>query len=109
MYYIEIQSSCAVNVSIRPKYDVDVSNKITFPSKYATSYSFQRKEVYMKLSKIYWRSPGYNRVRLLVSAIVALLFGSVFASASSILITMTVSLHHFLIKLFLLLLSNEFL
>lgn len=58
------------------------SNKITFPSKYATSYKFQRSTVYKKLSTVYWRSPGYNRVRLLVSAIVALLFGSVFASVS---------------------------
>ena len=58
------------------------SNKIAFPSKYATSSSFQRSAVYKKLSTVYWRSPGYNRVRLLVSAIVALLFGSVFASVS---------------------------
>ena len=56
------------------------ANKITFPTKYATSRKFQSMEVYKRLNKIYWRSPGYNRVRLLVSGIVALLFGSVFAS-----------------------------
>eukprot|EP00804_Cyclotella_cryptica_P013018 CCRYP_002341-RD/>CCRYP_002341-RD protein AED:0.11 eAED:0.11 QI:152/1/1/1/0.88/0.94/18/731/1289 len=58
----------------------DNSNRIIFPTKYATSANFQRVAVYRKLSKIYWRSPGYNRVRLLVSAVVALLFGTVFAS-----------------------------
>jgi ABC-type multidrug transport system ATPase subunit len=55
-------------------------NKITFPTKYATTTRIQSIEVYKRLSKIYCRSPGYNRVRLFVSAIVALLFGSVFAS-----------------------------
>lgn len=66
-----------------PFCDVEnTSNKITFPTKYATSAKFQRISVYKKLSTVYWRSPGYNRVRLLVSAIVALLFGSVFASVS---------------------------
>ena len=55
-------------------------DKITFSRKYAASTRNQSIEVFKRLSKIYWRSPGYNRVRLLVSGIVALLFGSVFAS-----------------------------
>ncbi len=55
-------------------------SKITYDKKYATSTRTQSIEVFKRLSKIYWRSPGYNRVRLLVSGIVALLFGSVFAS-----------------------------
>mmetsp|Transcript_14711 Transcript_14711/g.22140 ORF Transcript_14711/g.22140 Transcript_14711/m.22140 type:complete len:537 (+) Transcript_14711:2-1612(+) len=56
------------------------SSKITYDKKYPTSRTFQSIEVFKRLLKIYWRSPGYNRVRLLVSGIVALLFGSVFAS-----------------------------
>ena len=56
------------------------SELITFSSKYACCRRTQSNEVYKRLSKIYWRCPGYNRVRLLVSGIVALLFGSVFAS-----------------------------
>ena len=59
---------------------MEQGEEIIFETKYATSSKTQAKEVYKRLSKIYWRSPGYNRVRLLVSAIVALLFGSVFAS-----------------------------
>ncbi|KAL7543144.1 hypothetical protein ACHAXR_013435 [Thalassiosira sp. AJA248-18] len=55
-------------------------DKITFTSKYAVSKKTQSVEVYKRLSTIYWRCPGYNRVRLIVSGIVALLFGSVFAS-----------------------------
>jgi len=55
-------------------------SKITFPTKYATTTRTQSIAVYKRLSTIYWRSPGYNRVRLLVSGVVALLFGSVFAS-----------------------------
>jgi len=54
-------------------------NKITYPTKFATSGWTQKREVYKRLNTVYWRSPGYNRVRLLVSGIVALLFGSVFA------------------------------
>lgn len=54
-------------------------SRITFPSKYATSAHTQSITVYKRLSTIYWRSPNYNFVRLLVSGIVALLFGSVFA------------------------------
>jgi len=53
---------------------------ISFPSKYATCRRTQSNEVAKRLWTIYWRSPAYNRVRLLVSGIVALLFGSVFAS-----------------------------
>lgn len=56
------------------------SSKITYDKKYPTSRTFQSREVFKRLLKIYWRSPGYNQVRLLVSGIVALLFGSVFAS-----------------------------
>lgn len=56
------------------------STRITFPTKHATSRQTQSIEVMKRLSKIYWRSPGYNRMRLIVSGIVALLFGSVFAS-----------------------------
>ena len=56
------------------------SDIITFPTKYATTRRTQSIEVFKRMSKIYWRSPGYNRVRLLVSGIVALLFGSVYAS-----------------------------
>ena len=59
---------------------VTEEGRITFPTKYATSSRYQIREVYKRQSKVYWRSPGYNRVRLLVSGIVALLFGSVFAS-----------------------------
>lgn len=55
-------------------------NQITFPTRFATCTRTQSIEVFKRLGKIYHRSPGYNRVRLLVSAIVALLFGSVFAS-----------------------------
>jgi ABC-type multidrug transport system ATPase subunit len=59
---------------------MNYETKISMPKKYATSTSFQLREVFRRLWKIYLRSPGYNRVRLMVSAIVALLFGSVFAS-----------------------------
>jgi ABC-type multidrug transport system permease subunit/energy-coupling factor transporter ATP-binding protein EcfA2 len=53
---------------------------ISFPTKFATCARTQSIEVFKRLGKIYHRSPGYNRVRLLVSATIALLFGSVFAS-----------------------------
>jgi hypothetical protein len=65
---------------INEAFSLKESSKITYLRKYPTSLKFQSIEVFKRLLKIYWRSPGYNRVRLLVSGIVALLFGSVFAS-----------------------------
>jgi ABC-type multidrug transport system ATPase subunit len=53
---------------------------IVFPNKYATDYRTQILEVTRRTVILYWRSPNYNLVRLLVSAIIALLFGSVYAS-----------------------------
>jgi ABC-type multidrug transport system ATPase subunit/ABC-type multidrug transport system permease subunit len=73
-------SSDCVNKIDSMNGEVTEEGRITFPTKYATSARYQSIQVYKRLSKIYWRSPGYNRVRLLVSGIVALLFGSVFAS-----------------------------
>lgn len=55
-------------------------SQITFPTKFSTSARTQAVEVFKRLNKIYFRSPSYNLVRLFVSAAIALLFGSVFAS-----------------------------
>ena len=52
------------------------SNKISFPSKYATSKKTQRTSVLRRTMKIYWRSPRYNLVRLMISGLVSLLFGT---------------------------------
>lgn len=56
-------------------------NKITFPSKFATSKKTQMVEVLRHSMLVYYRSPGYNVVRVLVSAVVALLFSTVYASS----------------------------
>jgi hypothetical protein len=50
-------------------------NLVSFPSKYATSKKTQAMMVLKRIMTIYWRSPSYNLVRLMVSGIVALLFG----------------------------------
>jgi hypothetical protein len=50
-------------------------NLISFPSKYATSISKQNSAVIKRMAQIYWRSPNYNFNRLMVSGIMALLFG----------------------------------
>lgn len=55
-------------------------NLITFVSTHATSTKTQKSAVFKRMWKVYWRSPGYNRVRTIVAAIIALLFGSVYAS-----------------------------
>mmetsp|Transcript_3949 Transcript_3949/g.7759 ORF Transcript_3949/g.7759 Transcript_3949/m.7759 type:complete len:597 (+) Transcript_3949:1359-3149(+) len=55
-------------------------NLITFPTTHATTSSTQSSAVFKRMWKVYWRSPGYNRVRTIVAAIIALLFGSVYAS-----------------------------
>lgn len=55
-------------------------NNVSFPHKYATSSKTQKWAVMRRTFTVYWRSPSYNLLRLMVSVIVALLFGSVFAS-----------------------------
>jgi hypothetical protein len=54
--------------------------RISFPRKYATSRMTQGRAVMQRAMTVYFRSPSYNVVRLMVSGIVALLFGSVYAS-----------------------------
>lgn len=54
--------------------------KIAYPTKYARSSSNQRLEVLKRMMKIYWRSPSYNRTRMIIAVLVALLFGSVYVS-----------------------------
>jgi ABC-type multidrug transport system ATPase subunit/ABC-type multidrug transport system permease subunit len=53
---------------------------ITFPSKFATSKSTQLEVVLKRAWKIYWRSPSYNRTRIMTSVILSLLIGSVYVS-----------------------------
>lgn len=55
-------------------------NRVSFLSKYATSSRTQSKMVFRRLLKVYFRSPSYNSVRMIVSGTVALLFASVYAS-----------------------------
>ncbi|KAG7350244.1 ABC-2 type transporter-domain containing protein [Nitzschia inconspicua] len=55
-------------------------NAITFPSKYATSRYVQMLTVMKRTWKIYWRSPSYNRTRVITSAFLSLLIGSVYVS-----------------------------
>lgn len=52
------------------------NNEIRFPTKYATSLAYQVKKVYIRMSKVYWRSPSYNRTRLMTGAAISLLFGA---------------------------------
>jgi hypothetical protein len=51
-------------------------NQITFSSSYATSTKVQAFAVLKRVFLIYFRSPHYNVTRVLVSALVGLLFGS---------------------------------
>lgn len=53
---------------------------LTFPSKYATSLSVQMLTVLKRTWKVYWRSPSYNRTRVVTSAVLSLLIGSVYVS-----------------------------
>eukprot|EP00547_Thalassionema_nitzschioides_P003473 CAMPEP_0194202806 /NCGR_PEP_ID=MMETSP0156-20130528/2735_1 /TAXON_ID=33649 /ORGANISM="Thalassionema nitzschioides, Strain L26-B" /LENGTH=1424 /DNA_ID=CAMNT_0038928407 /DNA_START=109 /DNA_END=4383 /DNA_ORIENTATION=+ len=54
---------------------------ISFPSKFATSERTQFIEVFKHAMTVYWRSPSYNRTRIMISIALALLIGSVFVSS----------------------------
>jgi ABC-type multidrug transport system ATPase subunit/ABC-type multidrug transport system permease subunit len=56
------------------------SNLIAFDTTYATGIKYQMWQVFQRQFRVYWRSPSYNRNRMLLAALIGLLFGSVFAS-----------------------------
>jgi hypothetical protein len=60
---------------------VSEEGKVVFPNKFATSTETQMKETLKRVQQIYWRSPSYNTIRLLISAVIALLFGSIYVSS----------------------------
>ena len=55
-------------------------NLIKYDSMYATSRVFQIIQVLKRQIQVYWRAPSYNRNRLMLAALIGLLFGSVFAN-----------------------------
>ena len=55
-------------------------NAITYHSKYATCKRTQSRSVFKRLMTIYWRSPSYNLLRVVVSIVVALILGAVYVS-----------------------------
>ena len=54
--------------------------RIVFSNKFATSTLTQLRFVFRRAWKIYWRSPSYNRTRIVTSILLSLLIGSVFVS-----------------------------
>uniref|UniRef100_A0A6V2DZI5 ABC transporter domain-containing protein n=1 Tax=Ditylum brightwellii TaxID=49249 RepID=A0A6V2DZI5_9STRA len=56
-------------------------NLISFSSIYATSLRTQFREMRKRLRTIYWRNTGYNNGRLIIAAMIALLFGTVYVSS----------------------------
>jgi len=58
--------------------NADESKKVTFESKYACPKRVRQRIVNDKLVLVYWRSPTYNRTRLIVSLFIAFLLASVF-------------------------------
>ena len=54
-------------------------NRVVFLSKFATSFSTQMRAVLQRAMTIFYRTPNYNVTRNIVSIVVALLFGSVYA------------------------------
>ena len=54
--------------------------KVSVEREFATSYRTQAAAVLFRSMKVYFRSPSYNVTRVMVSGIIALIFGSVYAS-----------------------------
>jgi hypothetical protein len=75
----KIHSQCIEKIDLICA-DASEDQRVTFPRKYATSKRTQGVAVMKRAMTVYMRSPSYNVIRVLVSGIVALLFGSVYAS-----------------------------
>lgn len=54
------------------------SKDLWFPTQYSQPFWYQMTSCLWKQHKTYWRSPGYNNVRMFFTFIAALLFGTVF-------------------------------
>jgi hypothetical protein len=54
--------------------------KVSFPSMYATSTATQIYQVMARTRLVYWRSPSYNTVRIMVATLLAFLIGSVYVT-----------------------------
>lgn len=74
-----LRQQCIENIA---KFEAAVSDEglVSFPSLYATTPKTQFIEVMKRTWVIYWRSPSYNRTRIIVAALLSLLIGSVFVS-----------------------------
>jgi len=72
-----LRKECMEKIS---KFEAAVSDDglISFPSKYATTTKMQMIDVMKRTWTVYWRSPSYNRTRIIVAAFLSLLIGSVF-------------------------------
>lgn len=55
-------------------------NEVSFETPFATSFSTQVTSVMSRIMTIYFRSPDYNTIRLMVAFVVAMIYGSVYAS-----------------------------
>eukprot|EP00536_Pseudo-nitzschia_multiseries_P009814 jgi/Psemu1/242415/estExt_Genewise1.C_2850020 len=73
----QLYQKCLESI-FRLKNDVTNENLIAFPSMYATTTKMQLVEVMKRTWTVYWRSPSYNRTRIIVAALLSLLIGSVF-------------------------------
>lgn len=56
----------------------DPSKRVFFENEFATSQLTRRALVNARLQTIYWRSPTYNRLRMVIYLLIALVLGSVF-------------------------------
>lgn len=56
------------------------SLEISFPSRFASSAETRQRLMNKRLQTIYWRSPAYNRARLLVCIVIAFILGAVFVT-----------------------------
>jgi len=77
--YSDSRKACMETINELDK-DPSLAKMVTYPKKFARSSKSQRREVLRRMFKIYWRSPSYNRTRILMNIVIAFLFGSVFAS-----------------------------
>mmetsp|Transcript_17034 Transcript_17034/g.39117 ORF Transcript_17034/g.39117 Transcript_17034/m.39117 type:complete len:1432 (-) Transcript_17034:3850-8145(-) len=75
----QLHTKCLESIS-RIKNEALNDSLITFPHMYATTTKTQLIEVMKRTWTVYWRSPSYNRTRIIVAALLSLLIGSVFVS-----------------------------
>lgn len=73
--YTTMKSDIQETIDVEGK---DVEKKIVYATQYAATTKARMQLLVQRVRTIYWRSPAYNLLRMLISIVIAFVLGSIF-------------------------------